>query len=142
MYFCLDFTNCRLLCSCSLPYSATMELLEAAQVDVFKMGAIVVPAESRSTILCVFWEGTCIERKRYKGLQDQKIVDSGDFSAELAIEEDLMVWHAGDWTGPLSFQPDLRMSGESRSIQNPHDVVALSEKGVKVRLQKFISIHI
>jgi len=116
----------------SLPYSATMELLEAAQVDVFKMGAIVVPAECRSAILCVFWEGTCIERKRYKGLQDQRIVDSSEFSAELAIEEDLMVWHAGDWTGPLSFQPDLRMSGESRSVQNPHDVVALSEKGVKV----------
>lgn len=102
-----------------------MELLELAQVDSFAEGAIVVSAELRSAVLCVVWEGTCIERKRKK---------EETFDQELEEKEDLTIWHAGDWTGPLSIQPDFRMSGETRDVRSPYDIVAVSDNGVKASI--------
>jgi hypothetical protein len=102
-----------------------MELLELAQVDAFAEAAIVVPAELRSAVLCVVWEGTCTERKRKK---------EENFDQELDENEDRTIWHAGDWTGPLSIQPDFRMSGESRDVRNPYDIVAVSGNGVKASI--------
>ena len=116
-----------------------MELLEAAQVYAFDAGAVVVSAELRSAVFCVVWEGTCMERKRSEELKEEKDMDSSEtFVKELEEAEDLAVWHAGDWTGPLSIQPDFRMSGESRDAPNAYDVVAVSEMGVKVSIFDFI----
>ena len=50
-------------CITSLSYASTMELLETARVDAFCQGDIVVPAERRDSVLCVIWEGTCVEQK-------------------------------------------------------------------------------
>ena len=41
------------------------------------------------------------------------------------------VWYAGDWTGPRVLQPEKRLSGDSSSSAT-HDIVAMSEDGVKV----------
>jgi hypothetical protein len=51
------------------------------------------------------------------------------------------VWHAGDWTGPISLQPEKRMSGES-DISGTHDIVAMSSEGVKVITVEFSSLHL
>lgn len=45
------------------------------------------------------------------------------------------VWHAGDWTGPRSLQPEKRFSGES-ALGKTHDIVAMSSEGVKVSFDK------
>ncbi len=97
-----------------------------AQVNIVAEGDTVVPAELRSAILCVVWEGTCTERRR-------KAEEA--FDQELDENNTLTVWHAGDWTGPLSIQPDLKMSGESRDLRSPYDIVAISSNGVKARFK-------
>ena len=48
----------------SLSYSATMEVLEVSEVKVFNENDVVIPAEDRSNVLCVVWEGTLMERLR------------------------------------------------------------------------------
>jgi hypothetical protein len=50
------------------------------------------------------------------------------------------VWHAGDWTGPRSLQPEKRLSGDS-STSLSHDIVAMSAEGVKVIKVDFTNLH-
>lgn len=111
-----------------LSYASTMEVLETARVDAFCINEVVVHASRRSEVLCVVWEGTCTERPvssssnlNYKS-GDENYISYPDSNA---------VWHAGDWTGPISLQPEKHLSGES-NLSKSHDVVAMSQQGVKV----------
>ena len=73
--------------------------------------------------------------------RDSSIVEStpGDsFSEE---ERPAAVWHAGDWTGPKSLQPEASLSGEATYRGAPQDVVALSSQGVKVILVSMKDLH-
>lgn len=99
----------------NLTYINTMEVLEVASIDVIDVGEVVVPARKRHDLLCVVWEGTCIERVK----EDD---DEGPAS----------VWHAGDWSGPVILQPSLDNAAGSTSGENNRDVIALSHQGVKV----------
>ena len=48
-------------------------------------------------------------------------------------DEEAVVWHAGDWTGPVSLQPDITHSAEHLvEGDRLNDIVAVSEEGVKV----------
>jgi hypothetical protein len=105
-----------------------MELLETARVDAYRQNDIIIPRNRRSHVLCVVWEGTCSEK-----LGDG--VGKSD-----SRDPPLSVWHAGDWTGPLSLQPDRALSGESQTSAT-HDVVAISYEGVKVITVEFSSLH-
>jgi hypothetical protein len=106
-----------------------MEVLETARVDAYAKDAIVVPASKRSQMLCVIWEGACTE---------QAVSKAGPLGA--IDEESVAVWHAGDWTGPISLQPERRLSGESRTSAS-HDIVALSNVGVKVITIEMKQLH-
>lgn len=105
-----------------------MEVLETARVDAFCMNDVVVSAERRRQVLCVVWEGTCVERKKIGVKQDKS-----------SKNEQKAVWYAGDWTGPLSMQPERRLSGESATSKT-HDVIAMSSEGVKVRGRYFLQV--
>ena len=106
-----------------------MEVLEIARVDAYPMHSTIVPAAKRNQILCVVWEGTCSE---------QPIGATGPLTS--IQEETGAVWHAGDWTGPISLQPDTRLSGESPT-STTHDIVALSSVGVKVITIEMPQLH-
>jgi hypothetical protein len=88
----------------------TMEVLEIARVAVFCAGEVVVPATARRALLCVLWEGTCMNRSSV--VETQK--DSRSHG----------VWFAGDWLGPVALQPNEN-AGEIE------DVLAVSPEGVK-----------
>lgn len=111
-----------------------MELLETARVDAFCKDDIIVPAGRRNSVLCVVWEGTCVELERSS-------VSPNSFHAPSmrAIQENDpgknmgAVWYAGDWTGPIALQPEKSLSGES-DLSATHNVVAMSSQGVKVSL--------
>lgn len=103
----------------TLSYAHTMEILEIAHVEVHKQGDIVISGDRRPEVLCVFWEGTCISQPPHG--------DTGEDT-----EGHSNVWHAGDWTGPVSLQPDITKSAHVTSGEKPWDIVALSEEGVKV----------
>jgi hypothetical protein len=118
-----------------LPYSATMEVLETSRVDVFKMNDVVIPANRRKDVLCVVWEGTCMERQ-CQSTEEKEDVDYDDENDDLGLG----VWHAGDWTSPLPLQPERALSGES-STSFSHDVVAMSSQGVKVIMIEYSSLH-
>jgi hypothetical protein len=106
-----------------------MEVLETARVDAYSMNSIVVPASKRNQILCVVWEGTCSEQV------------SGSSGPLVSIQEESgTIWHAGDWTGPISLQPERRLSGESPTSPT-HDIVALSSVGVKVITIEMPQLH-
>ena len=94
-----------------------MEVLEIAQVEVYCAGEVVVEGPRRPHVLCVFWEGACTETS--------DLVESSDSD----LETGPIVWHAGDWTGPVSLQPDIVRSG---SGEKARDIVAISKEGVKV----------
>lgn len=121
-----------------------MEVLETARVDAYCHNDIVVPSSRRGQLLCVVWEGTCVERdKRMTKL------NLGDKPPNLALIEEeeqeepstsMTVWHAGDWTGPIALQPDKRLSGESDQAANM-DIVAMSTEGVKVITVEFAALH-
>lgn len=111
-----------------LSYASTMEVLETARVDAFSMNDIVVPASKRSEVLCVVWEGTCMERKISAGRHEEE------------DEVSKTVWHAGDWTGPISLQPEKELSGESE-LSSTHDIVAMSQQGVKVITVEYANLH-
>ena len=121
----------------SLSYASTMEVLETARVDAYCKEEIIVPAARRNHVLCVVWEGTCVERKKDEPEQIHD-VDHDQFTGLNYPADASMqyyggaVWHAGDWTGPIALQPEKRLSGES-SFGSTHDVVAMSSEGVKVR---------
>jgi hypothetical protein len=94
-----------------------MEILEIAHVEMYCAGEVVVQGPRRPEVLCVFWEGACVERS-----QDNE--DSGI--------DDPTVWHAGDWTSPVSLQPDIGRSAYAAQGDRKRDIVAISEEGVKV----------
>lgn len=118
-----------------LPYSSTMEVLETSRVDVFKMNDIVVPAKKRRDVLCLVWEGTCMEKKCLSN-QERVELELDDEYDELGLG----VWHAGDWTSPLPLQPEKALSGES-ATSSTHDVVAMSSQGVKVIMIEYSLLH-
>lgn len=142
-----------------------MSVLETARVDAFSTNKIVVTAERRADVLCVIWEGTCIERPTSSALRrrDAEGRDYEDLNTECAnrrmsvisadhgVHEPLSekdftakrkpaIWHAGDWTGPRSLQPDKRLSGEN-SRSSHHDIVAMSKEGAKVITIEFSALH-
>jgi hypothetical protein len=124
-----------------------MEVLETARVDAFCVNDIVVPASRRRDVLCVVWEGACIEReqeksgmpfipkekmKRVQNVKTNKTKRRFTSIGEVTYQvKSGAVWYAGDWTGPRSLQPEKRLSGES-SLARTHDIVAKSIEGVKV----------
>jgi len=128
----------------SLSYSSTMEVLETARVDAFCMGDVILPASMRSQLLCVVWEGTCVERPKQQSDHSARITSSGSLDPvmerKLSGGEASSVWHAGDWTGPVSLQPEKRLSCESL-LSETHDIVAMSSEGVKVITIEFSSLH-
>ena len=134
----LSFETNLLLCS-SLSYSSTMEVLETARVDAYCKNDVVVPASRRTQLLCVVWEGTCVERNKtaYKPKDGENGLPS---ISEQGSYHTGAVWHAGDWTGPIALQPDKRLSGES-DLSTTHDIVAMSSEGVKVITVEFSSLH-
>jgi hypothetical protein len=142
----------------SLSYSNTMEVLEIAMVEMFCVNEIVIPSERRSEVLCVVWEGTCVERDSIDdlGLGPMEVEDFNrqsslsDLNLERIVylnQEDGVgsinptVWHAGDWTGPLALQPDMERSAETTESEGPKDVVALSTEGVKVIMLNMKDLH-
>jgi len=115
-----------------LSYASTMEVLETARVDAYSVHDIVVSAARRKDVLCVVWEGTCMERE-VPSLSEKTRYDFDD-------DIEMTVWHAGDWTGPISLQPEKALSGES-SLSTNHDIVAMSSQGVKVITVEFSNLH-
>jgi len=114
-----------------------MEVLEIARVDAYSKHEVVLPASRRSKVLCVVWEGTCVERDSEGKTARPSQEKSGTNGAS---ENSGAVWHAGDWTGPITLQPETRLSGES-TLSVTHDVVAMSVEGVKVITIDFTSLH-
>lgn len=115
-----------------------MEVLEIARVDAYSMNDIVLSASNRSSVLCVIWEGTCVELSAKRGPGNTASTISED-SANLNMGSGPF-WHAGDWTGPRVLQPEEAMSGESPTSTS-HDIVAMSSEGVKVIKIDFPSLH-
>lgn len=121
-----------------------MEVLETARVDAHCCNDIVVSSSRRRQLLCVLWEGTCVERnKRMSKLSTGDNMPNLALIAEDTQErplENMAVWHAGDWTGPIALQPDKKLSGESDQAENT-DIVAMSTEGVKVITVEFAALH-
>jgi hypothetical protein len=118
-----------------------MEVLETARVDAYCINDIVVPAERRGQLLCVVWEGTCLERdKRWSKMLSTERLNLIEENEPVESTESVAVWHAGDWTGPIALQPDRKLSGESEHAEN-NDIVAMSAEGVKVITVEFASLH-
>jgi hypothetical protein len=117
-----------------LSYASTMEVLETARVDAYSKGDIVVPAARRSDVLCVIWEGTCMEREILTNIYDRDQDNDVDRTTERTV------WHAGDWTGPVSLQPEKSLSGESK-LSKTHDIVAMSSQGVKLITVEYSNLH-
>ncbi|KAL3945143.1 MAG: hypothetical protein SGBAC_000746 [Bacillariaceae sp.] len=126
----------------SLSYASTMEVLETARVEVFAAQERIIEAERRRSILCVVWEGTCVEKNA--GEMSLTGIPEGESDVDNDVENEgkemATVWHAGDWTGPIVLQPDKRLSGESERCMT-HDIVALSSQGVKVITIDFSGLH-
>jgi len=116
-----------------LSYASTMEVMETARVDAYSEHDIVLPATRRKDVLCVVWEGTCMERK-----VASHVCKNEDHS--LCNDLEMAVWHAGDWTGPISLQPERALSGECQ-FSSTHDIVATSSQGVKVITIEFSNLH-
>ena len=118
-----------------------MEVLETARVAAYCCNEVVVPADRRGSFLVVVWEGTCVELEK-KSIDMSESREDQDSATSQSIESPSIdegkrgkagaVWHAGDWTGPRALQPEKRFSGDN-STSLTHDVVAMSEEGVKVR---------
>ena len=117
----------------SLSYASTMEVLETARVDAYCKDEIIVPAARRNQVLCVVWEGTCVERE--KGAARLGVAGRRPAPLLPVLEHwqgiNGAVWYAGDWTGPIALQPEKHLSGDS-TFGATHDVVAMSSEGVKV----------
>ena len=115
-----------------------MELLETARVDAFCKDDVIVPASRRNSMLCVVWEGTCVELKRgspapktLRSAPSMRVIQEKNPKSSMGA-----VWYAGDWTGPIALQPEKALSGESE-LSATHDVVAMSSQGVKVSQTAF-----
>lgn len=134
----------------SLSYGDTMEVLEVAQVLVFRKNDVVVPSQNRSDFLCVVWEGTCTERNA-----DEAQLNSPEWKQSLTrrisssylTESDRVfsgtnqrnpkVWHAGDWSAPSCLQPESTLRQEDFLC----DIVAASSQGVQVILINMQDLH-
>lgn len=140
----------------SLSYSNTMEVLEIAQVEMFCANEIVIPSERRSQMLCVVWEGTCVEQHASQDTYSDTLEPDDSDASMNGVDLDTIiylnrgagpdsakptVWHAGDWTGPVALQPDMERSAESSGSEGPKDVVALSTEGVKVIMLNMKDLH-
>ena len=126
--------------SSSLSYSSTMEVLETARVDAYALGNIVVPAKKRPHVLCVIWEGTCSERLIEEGQNRTSSMSKiSEDQSPAGAESVGTVWHAGDWTGPISLQPEEVLSGESATSKT-NDIVVMSKEGVKVITIDFLAL--
>eukprot|EP00566_Odontella_aurita_P001806 CAMPEP_0113592972 /NCGR_PEP_ID=MMETSP0015_2-20120614/38153_1 /TAXON_ID=2838 /ORGANISM="Odontella" /LENGTH=1756 /DNA_ID=CAMNT_0000499587 /DNA_START=517 /DNA_END=5788 /DNA_ORIENTATION=+ /assembly_acc=CAM_ASM_000160 len=123
----------------SLSYSNTMEVLETAQVEVFCADEIVIPAQRRRDVLCVVWEGTCIEKESQEGSRLKS--HSNAPPAHNTNDDSIAVWHAGDWTGPTSLQPECTLSADCTHRGHLRDVVAVSSQGVKVIMVAMKDLH-
>jgi len=121
----------------SLPYTSTMEVLESTRVEAVNKNDIVVPAARRNDMLCVIWEGTCVERKSNFNGSTLSLIDEGELHYS---EESMAVWHSGDWTAPVALQPERRLSGSS-DYAKTHDIVATSNEGVKIITLEFKNLH-
>lgn len=112
-----------------------------ARVDAYSLHDIVVPAKRRNKVLCVVWEGTCAEQptslNSRAGAKSLSAISAN--ISEGAVYEG-PIWYAGDWTGPISLQPEEDLSGESKSSLH-NDIVAMSEEGVKVITIDFPGLH-
>lgn len=117
-----------------------MEVLETARVDAYGINDVVVPADRRGKLLCVVWEGTCMERDKKFAKSSSERLDLIEENEEVESTELVAVWHAGDWTGPIALQPERKLSGESEHAEN-NDIVAMSIEGVKVITIEFGSLH-
>jgi hypothetical protein len=119
-----------------------MEVLETARVDAYCKNDVVVGVSRRSQLLCVLWEGTCVERDRSQRAKAVHELDSlaSIPESEKSSHHSAAVWHAGDWTGPIALQPEKWLSGESE-LSATHDIVAMSSEGVKVITVEFAALH-
>eukprot|EP00980_Cylindrotheca_fusiformis_P005979 scaffold1278_cov191-Cylindrotheca_fusiformis.AAC.4 len=114
-----------------------MEVLETARVEVFAAQERIIEARRRKRILCVVWEGTCVEKQ----VGEKNLFMIPEKATDVDVpQEKSAVWHAGDWTGPIVLQPDKRLSGESDTSESS-DIVALSSQGVKVITIDFSNLH-
>jgi hypothetical protein len=78
-----------------------MEVLETARVDAYSMNDIIVPTSHHGCLVCVVWEGTCAVRQASKS----NVRRPSDKPLNVIAEESgssTSIWHAGDWTGPVS----------------------------------------
>jgi hypothetical protein len=115
-----------------------MEVLESARVEAFNTNEVVVPAARRNEILCVIWEGTCVERKvRSTPRTSLPFIEENESHSEKSSSA---VWYSGDWTAPIALQPERRLSGESNFAAS-HDIVATSNEGAKVIILEFKNLH-
>jgi hypothetical protein len=134
------FANRLFLLFFSLSYSSTMEVLETAKVDAYCKNDVVVPVSRRHDLLCVVWEGTCVERNRSVARPKDVADGLGTIQEKVSDYHSGTVWHSGDWTGPISLQPEKRLSGES-DLSQTHDIVAMASEGVKVISIEYSSLH-
>ena len=100
-----------------------------AQVETFEKNEIVLSCNRRNEVLCVIWEGKCMNVERASDYDMASNETKKD-------QQQPTFWHAGDWTGPKILQPEVSLSGECCMNGNSKcqkDIVAVSEQGVKVR---------
>jgi len=121
----------------SLPYTSTMEVLESTRVEAVNKNEVVVPAARRNDVLCVIWEGTCVERKVRTNSNSLPLIEENESSLG---KDSNTVWHSGDWTGPIALQPEKQLSGDSDNAAS-NDIVATSKEGVKIITLEFKSLH-
>ena len=121
----------------SLPYTSTMEVLESTRVEAVNKNDVVVPAARRNEILCVIWEGTCVEREAKSNSISLPQIEENKSHSE---KDSIAVWHSGDWTGPIVLQPEKKLSGDSDDAAS-HDIVATSNEGVKVITLEFKNLN-
>ena len=117
-----------------------MEVLESTRVEAVNRNDVVVPAARRNEILCVIWEGTCVEHSANTNTGSLSFIEENEENEPHTEEDHFAVWHSGDWTGPISLQPEKRLSGDANNASN-NDIVATSNEGVKVITLEFKILH-
>jgi hypothetical protein len=114
-----------------------MEVLESTRVEAVNKNDVVVPAARRNEILCVIWEGTCVERRVRSNSKSLPLIEENESHDE---NDSNAVWHSGDWTGPIVLQPEKQLSGDSDNAAS-NDIVATSKEGVKIITLEFKHLH-
>lgn len=128
----------------SLAFTCTMEVLEIAKVELYSKDEVVLPAEKRRHFLCVVWEGTLIERARPTNERNDRFsfMSEDSSSAAISSNDEQAVWYAGDWTGPISLQPNRKLSSESTHRSAVSDIIATSSAGAKVITIALSDLHV